>query len=54
MILSGYRSALYDDALANWTRVDFMTTCMTGEKRTECVWLNYDLAQTADEQLPLW
>ncbi len=42
VILSGYRSQLYDTELANWTRVDLATTAMTGEKRTESLWLNYE------------
>jgi len=41
VILSGYRSQLYDKMLSGWTRIDMDAYCMTGEKRTESVWLNY-------------
>jgi DNA adenine methylase len=41
IVLSGYRSELYDVELADWTRIDLDTTCMTGEKRTESLWINY-------------
>jgi DNA adenine methylase len=41
IILSGYRSELYDVELADWTRIDLDTTCMTGTPRTESLWLNY-------------
>jgi DNA adenine methylase len=42
VILSGYRSELYDHELTGWTRVDLATTAMTGENRVECLWLNYE------------
>jgi DNA adenine methylase len=47
VLLSGYRTALYDDALRSWVRRDFHVPNHAGhgkEKRrvTECVWMNYE------------
>jgi hypothetical protein len=40
-MLSGYRNAIYDDALSSWHRIDF--EAMTrGGVRTESLWLNYE------------
>lgn len=42
VMLSGYRSTLYDTLLSGWTRHDF--TVNSGESRsgrTECLWCNY-------------
>lgn len=46
VMLSGYRSELYDSGLASWRRVDFdlpNNAASGGEKRrmTECLWLNW-------------
>ena len=46
VILSGYRSDLYDTTLAGWNRVDMPAHAMTGAKRIESVWLNYDPPST--------
>jgi DNA adenine methylase len=43
VVLSGYRSALYDDRLAQWARTDLTTTSMTGSTRVESLWANYQL-----------
>jgi DNA adenine methylase len=40
VILSGYRSKIYDDALGDWHRIDFVSRADRGEKRTESLWLN--------------
>lgn len=40
VMVSGYRSALYDDALESWHRVDYMGRTRGGN-RPECLWLNY-------------
>lgn len=44
VMLSGYRSPLYDDALAGWTRTDVETVNWSSNKvreaRTECIWRN--------------
>ena len=45
-MISGYRSALYDDALKKWTRHDKETTCGSSpkaSKRVESVWCNFEL-----------
>jgi len=46
VLLSGYRSAMYDDHLKKWRRVDFEIPNQASSKRekeikTECVWMNY-------------
>lgn len=40
VILSGYPSRLYDEALAGWCRLTFTGTSHVG-KRTEALWLNF-------------
>jgi DNA adenine methylase len=48
VILSGYRSALYDEALMGWTRLDVRQTARATiarngagrQNRTECIWLS--------------
>ena len=44
VMLSGYRSALYDELLTDWTRTDSETVNWSSNKvreaRTECVWRN--------------
>jgi len=43
VVLSGYRSELYDDLLADWTRHETKARISAGRGtglRTECVWLN--------------
>lgn len=46
VIISGYRSELYDDLYSHWNRVDFdMPNNSAGgkkkQRRIECVWMNY-------------
>ena len=41
VMLSGYRSALYDTILAAWRRVDIPTVNRAGKRVTECVWCNF-------------
>ena len=46
VMISGYRSPLYDQELANWNRHDFNlpNNAASGEKKrrmTECVWCNF-------------
>lgn len=41
VMVSGYRSGLYDEALAGWRRVSFMAKTHV-ELREECVWMNFD------------
>jgi DNA adenine methylase len=45
VMLSGYRSTLYDDMLAGWTRHDFDMPNHSGQgatkqRRVECLWIN--------------
>lgn len=40
VMLSGYRSALYDSMLKTWTRVDYLAQTRGGLK-PESVWMNY-------------
>lgn len=40
VVLSGYRSKLYDEALADWTRLDRHARAQGNRPRVECVWLN--------------
>lgn len=40
VILSGYPSRLYDDALVGWRKVEFQAMTRRGP-RTECIWMNF-------------
>lgn len=49
VMLSGYRSDLYDFHLAGWNRVEFDMPNHSGQgkskqRRIECLWMNYDPA----------
>lgn len=46
VLLSGYRSDLYDDQLADWTRMDRGERSALGSARVECLWLNPTAAAT--------
>lgn len=54
IVLSGYRSALYDEALASWERIDLPTVNWSSNKlreaRTECIWLSPNIQR----QPSLW
>ncbi len=41
VMLSGYRSELYDRALAHWRRAEFYTSDRGGNRKLECVWMNF-------------
>jgi len=41
VILSGYRSDLYDQVLHDWTRIDLAAPSTSGRVRTDSLWLNY-------------
>lgn len=52
VMISGYRTVDYDDALSRWTRLD--RWCMTrGGPRLESLWLNFDPEQLASPHRPL-
>lgn len=40
VMLSGYPSALYDDLLADWRKIEFQAMTRGGP-RTECLWMNF-------------
>ena len=40
VVLSGYPSALYDEALADWTRLERAALADGARPRTEVLWLN--------------
>lgn len=40
VVLSGYRSVLYDDALTGWARFERAALADGARKRVECLWLN--------------
>lgn len=44
VMISGYHSALYDDALSGWRKVSFSAKTHAGV-REECVWMNFDSPQ---------
>lgn len=41
VVLSGYTSSLYEDALTGWQRYEIPSRGMTGAARTEVVWTNF-------------
>jgi DNA adenine methylase len=47
VLLSGYRSPLYDERLARWRRVDRGARAYRNAKRTESIWLNPVAAASA-------
>lgn len=40
VVLSGYPSALYDQALQGWSRLEIQTKTQANTVRTECLWLS--------------
>lgn len=40
VMLSGYRSALYDELYGDWRRHEHKAAADMGKQRTECMWLN--------------
>jgi DNA adenine methylase len=52
VMLSGYRSDLYDERLTHWRRVDTGTQVYRGAERIESLWLNPSAVQRG-RQLPL-
>jgi len=41
VVLSGYPSALYDEALSDWRRVECMAIADRAGKRTEVIWTSF-------------
>lgn len=50
VVLSGYRSQLYDDYLTNWYSIDMPGRAEGGAIRTETIWMNFKPC----EQLEMW
>lgn len=48
VVLSGYPSALYDDALPGWQRVERASLADGASKRTEVLWLNAQASRVSD------
>lgn len=42
VVLSGYESTLYDDALRGWYKDDAMALTQTSAKRREILWMNFE------------
>lgn len=60
VVLSGYPSALYDDALADWHRMTWAAFADGARARTEVLWINpaamaarHDLFSPRDEKAPV-
>lgn len=45
IMISGYASEMYDSILSQWKRVELESNDNTGRRRTEVVWMNYDIGQ---------
>lgn len=43
VIISGYKSELYQDILKNWSNIEIKTNAEQGKERTEIIWANYEL-----------
>jgi DNA adenine methylase len=44
IILSGYDNELYNNQLKDWVKLTKQARCETGDKRTEVLWLNFDVS----------
>jgi DNA adenine methylase len=42
VVVSGYRSDLYDELYKGWHRADCVSQTAANTKRIECIWMNYD------------
>ncbi len=45
VLLSGYDNDLYNDMLSGWNKVQKNTLAEGGHKRTETLWMNYDIEE---------
>lgn len=45
VLLSGYDNNLYDNMLSGWNKVQKDTRAEGGRKRTETLWMNYDIEE---------
>lgn len=46
VMLSGYASPMYDDALQNWEKVTWKAYNQAVQERQECLWCNFELKET--------
>lgn len=46
VMLSGYSSEMYEDYLSGWKRMEFISQAQGGKRRTEVVWMNYEVGDT--------
>jgi len=53
VVISGYPSRMYDDALAGWRRVDCRALADGAAKRIEVLWINSHAIERLDGQLAL-
>ncbi len=42
VVLSGYASEMYDDALHDWRRVEIAARADRAAERTEVIWMNFE------------
>lgn len=45
VMISGYDSEMYNDMLLGWRKKEFISHTEKGTKRTEVVWMNYEIGQ---------
>lgn len=45
IMISGYASEMYDEYLKKWNRMEFRSCAEHASKRTEVVWMNYEIAR---------
>ena len=53
VILSGYRSSLYDDLLTGWNTIE-LQVMNQGGVRTEKLWFNFTADNTYHSLIPIW
>lgn len=49
VILSGYRSQMYDEVLKDWNRYDTTARAQSNETRTESIWCNFDVQMRLED-----
>ncbi len=49
VMISGYHSPLYDEALAEWRLIEFWAITRSGKKALECLWMNYPQPSTLQD-----
>lgn len=55
VVLSGYPSTMYDDALGGWRRIERKALADGASERTEVLWINQEAARALDDEaMPLF